>query len=81
MRQFHTLLLLGSTILGSAASAAPAAIIPQILTDLGALEHYPTWAPAWTGPERADLVRYLYSRFTTEGMINWAGDLFKPGGG
>ncbi len=32
MRQFHALLLLGSTILGSAASAAPAPAIPPILT-------------------------------------------------
>jgi thimet oligopeptidase len=32
VRQFHALLLLGSTILGSAASAAPAPAIPPILT-------------------------------------------------
>ena len=32
MRQFHALLLLGSTILGSAASAAPSLAIPPILT-------------------------------------------------
>jgi len=32
VRQFHAMLLLGSTILGSAASAAPAPAIPPILT-------------------------------------------------
>jgi hypothetical protein len=34
VRQFHALLLLGSTILGSAAGAAPSLAIPPILAKM-----------------------------------------------